>query len=36
MEQIARERGWSNLKDRPLADLESAWSEAKARTAAKL
>jgi tetrapyrrole methylase family protein/MazG family protein len=32
LEQIARERGWANLSARPLADLESAWSEAKRRT----
>jgi tetrapyrrole methylase family protein / MazG family protein len=32
VEQIARERGWPNLTDRPLAELESAWSEAKRRT----
>src|SRR5437660_1484468 len=32
LEQIARERGWGSLTDRPLADLESAWSEAKQRT----
>jgi uncharacterized protein YabN with tetrapyrrole methylase and pyrophosphatase domain len=34
MEQIAAERGWPNLRDRPLADLESAWTEAKRRVAA--
>ena len=33
LEEIARERGWESLRDRPLADLESAWSEAKRRTA---
>jgi tetrapyrrole methylase family protein/MazG family protein len=33
LEQIARERGWKSLQDRPLADLESAWSEAKRRVA---
>jgi tetrapyrrole methylase family protein/MazG family protein len=33
LEAIAAERGWSTLQDRPLADLESAWSEAKARVA---
>jgi tetrapyrrole methylase family protein/MazG family protein len=32
MEQIARERGWESLKNRPLADLQDAWSEAKRRT----
>jgi tetrapyrrole methylase family protein / MazG family protein len=32
LEQIARERGWSSLKDTPLPDLEAAWSEAKRRT----
>jgi uncharacterized protein YabN with tetrapyrrole methylase and pyrophosphatase domain len=31
LEQIARERGWTALTDRPLADLESAWTEAKRR-----
>lgn len=34
LEQIAQERGWPSLQDRPLADLESAWQEAKARVAA--
>src|SRR5262249_38286912 len=34
LEQIARERGWDTLRDRPLEDLESAWSEAKRRVAA--
>jgi len=34
MEAIAQERHWSTLTDRPLADLESAWQEAKARVAA--
>jgi tetrapyrrole methylase family protein/MazG family protein len=33
LEAIAAERGWSSLQDRPLADLESAWTEAKARLA---
>jgi tetrapyrrole methylase family protein/MazG family protein len=33
LEAIATERGWSTLQDRPLADLESAWSEAKRRVA---
>jgi tetrapyrrole methylase family protein/MazG family protein len=32
LEQIARERGWERLGDRPLTDLEAAWSEAKRRT----
>ena len=31
LEQIARERGWSGLRERPLSDLESAWTEAKQR-----
>jgi tetrapyrrole methylase family protein/MazG family protein len=34
LEQIAAERGWPNLTDRPLADLESAWAEAKRRVSA--
>jgi ATP diphosphatase len=34
LEQIARERSWSSLQDRPLEDLESAWQEAKQRVAA--
>src|SRR5262249_46392472 len=29
LEQISRERGWPSLADQPLANLESAWSEAK-------
>jgi tetrapyrrole methylase family protein/MazG family protein len=33
LEHIARERGWDSLTDRPLADLESAWADAKQRTA---
>lgn len=33
LEQIAAERGWPSLKERPLAELESAWSEAKRRLA---
>jgi tetrapyrrole methylase family protein/MazG family protein len=33
LEAIARERGWPSLQDRPLSDLESAWSEAKRRVA---
>ena len=33
LEQIARERGWTTLRDRPLTDLESAWSDAKRRAA---
>jgi tetrapyrrole methylase family protein/MazG family protein len=33
LEQIARERGWTTLQDRPLTDLESAWSDAKRRAA---
>jgi tetrapyrrole methylase family protein/MazG family protein len=32
LEEIARERGWSSFRERPLADLESAWAEAKQRT----
>ena len=32
LEQIARERGWQTLKERPLAELLSAWAEAKLRT----
>jgi ATP diphosphatase len=32
LEDIARERGWSSFQDRELADLESAWAEAKRRT----
>jgi len=32
MEQIAAERGWPSLSERPIADLLSAWSEAKQRT----
>ncbi len=31
LERIARERGWAALHDRPLSDLEAAWSEAKSR-----
>ncbi len=34
LEDIARERGWSSLRDRTLSDLESAWSEVKRRSAA--
>jgi tetrapyrrole methylase family protein / MazG family protein len=33
LEEIARERGWDSLRAQPLADLESAWSEAKRRIA---
>jgi tetrapyrrole methylase family protein/MazG family protein len=33
LEAIAAERGWPTLHERPLADLESAWSEAKQRVA---
>jgi tetrapyrrole methylase family protein/MazG family protein len=33
LEQIARERGWPSLRDRPLAELELAWAEAKRRVA---
>ncbi len=33
LETIASERGWSSLRDRPLADLEAAWAEAKRRVA---
>jgi tetrapyrrole methylase family protein / MazG family protein len=33
LEQIAAERGWPSLAGQPLAELESAWSEAKRRTA---
>jgi tetrapyrrole methylase family protein/MazG family protein len=32
LEQVARERGWGKLQDRPLTDLEDAWAEAKTRT----
>jgi MazG family protein len=31
LEQIAAERGWPSLTDRPLAELEAAWREAKRR-----
>jgi tetrapyrrole methylase family protein / MazG family protein len=31
LEQIAAERGWPSLTDRPLAELEAAWREAKQR-----
>jgi tetrapyrrole methylase family protein / MazG family protein len=31
LEQIARERGWSNLTDPPFSQLEAAWQEAKLR-----
>jgi tetrapyrrole methylase family protein / MazG family protein len=31
LEQLARERGWSSLADQPLAELETAWLEAKQR-----
>jgi tetrapyrrole methylase family protein/MazG family protein len=31
VEQIARERGWSSLQGRALADLNSVWAEAKGR-----
>ena len=31
LEQIARERGWDSLADRPLDDLNAAWNEAKQR-----
>ena len=31
LEQIAAERGWSSLAGQPLADLETAWREAKQR-----
>jgi tetrapyrrole methylase family protein / MazG family protein len=31
LEQIAGERGWPSLAGRPLADLDSAWAEAKRR-----
>jgi tetrapyrrole methylase family protein/MazG family protein len=34
LEEIAREHGWDSLRDRPLAELESAWVEAKRRVAA--
>jgi tetrapyrrole methylase family protein/MazG family protein len=34
LEHIAAERGWPTLTDRPLADLESAWAEAKRRVSA--
>jgi tetrapyrrole methylase family protein/MazG family protein len=34
LEDIARERGWETLRNRPLEDLESAWAEAKRRVAA--
>jgi len=34
LEQIARERNWPSLQDRPLEDLEAAWQEAKRRVAA--
>jgi MazG family protein len=34
LEQIAAERGWPALTERPLADLESAWAEAKRRLSA--
>src|SRR5919199_57896 len=33
LEDIARERGWQTLGERPLQDLLSAWAEAKRRTA---
>jgi len=33
LEAIAAERGWDTLRDRPLAELLSAWAEAKQRTA---
>jgi tetrapyrrole methylase family protein / MazG family protein len=32
LEDIARERGWDSLKERPLADLLEAWTEAKRRS----
>jgi tetrapyrrole methylase family protein/MazG family protein len=32
LEQIGRERGWASLAERPLAELEAAWAEAKRRT----
>lgn len=32
LEAIARERGWSRLGDHSIDELQSAWSEAKART----
>jgi tetrapyrrole methylase family protein/MazG family protein len=32
LEHIARERGWDTLEDHPLAELLSAWAEAKRRT----
>jgi tetrapyrrole methylase family protein/MazG family protein len=35
LEQIAAERGWPNLTDRPIADLLSAWTEAKQRAASR-
>jgi len=34
LEHIARERGWLSLRERPLSDLEAAWTEAKRRVAA--
>ena len=33
LEQLARERGWTSLADRPLLELEAAWREAKQRLA---
>ena len=33
VEQIAAERNWPSLVGQPLPDLESAWAEAKRRTA---
>jgi tetrapyrrole methylase family protein/MazG family protein len=35
LEAIAAERGWPSLRDQPLAELESAWAEAKRRVAAQ-
>jgi tetrapyrrole methylase family protein / MazG family protein len=32
LETVARERGWDSLKERPIADLLDAWTEAKRRT----
>src|SRR5579859_965544 len=34
LEAIAKERGWPSMRERPLADLENAWREAKRRVAA--
>jgi tetrapyrrole methylase family protein/MazG family protein len=32
LEEVARERGWDTMQGQALADLESAWAEAKRRT----